>query len=110
MTLQIPDTISKAARHAAEAIILYLELIDGTTGGCRAFYSPTEWLERGEEYGHDAELIVVHDGGDLAPAFNLDYGAYDSFDSMARRLANVGVTAEACTCWYTAIYSTENRP
>jgi hypothetical protein len=74
------------------------------TGGCRPFYTPAEWRERGEEYGLSSELIVVHDGGDYALFFNYAYGAYSAIDAMDTALREAGYYAESCTSWYTAIY------
>jgi hypothetical protein len=76
-------------------------------GGCRTFYSPEEWRERGESYGRDSVLIVVHDGGDYAHAFNFDYGNWELRDQINAALAEAGYYAESCTSWYTAIYPSE---
>ena len=75
-------------------------------GGCRTFYSPEEWAARGESYGRDSCLIVVHDGGDYAHAFNYAYGSMTLRESMREALGAEGYYAEACTGWYTAIYPT----
>lgn len=80
---------------------------EAETGGCRAFYTGEEWRERGERYGQGALMIVVHDGGDHAPYFNWDYGAYPAMEKMNKTLEKVGVWAEQCTGWYTAIYAKE---
>jgi len=74
-------------------------------GGCRAFYTAKEWQERGEDYGQGADLIIVHDGGDQAPFFNIDYMAYDAMEEMRQALEEVGAYAEQCTSWYSAIYT-----
>lgn len=78
-------------------------------GGC-AFYTPEAWRERGEEYGCNAVLILVHDGGDLAMYCNYDYGAYKAIDRLADKLRAMGYYAEQCTSWYTAIYSDQPKP
>lgn len=70
----------------------------------RSFYSPKEWKARGERYGLQSELIVVHDGGDLASFFNPDYGSWKLQSAMNEALEKVGYYAEPCTTWYTAIY------
>lgn len=77
---------------------------DISSGGQRSFYSPEEWLARGEKYGHGSVMIVCHDGGDLAKYFNLDYCCYDAYDRMHEELAEIGMYPEQCTSWYTAIY------
>jgi hypothetical protein len=77
---------------------------DATGGGCRAFYGPKEWAERNETYGLKSLLIVVHDGGDLEPYCNLDFGSYSMHDQMQAALGKVGLYMEQCTSWYSAIY------
>lgn len=102
----IPTGLSRLGRKAAHAIIKHARsvLSNASGGGCRAFYTPEEWKERGERYGLSAELIVVHDGGDLDDFFSYDSGYYALVEGMNEALNAVGVYAESCTCWYTAIY------
>ena len=93
----------------AKVILAYLKKRKMTdTGGCRAFYTPEEWKERGERYGLTSELIVVHDGGDLAPFFNWDYERRDLRESMDKALKKAGYYCEQMTCWYAAIYKKQN--
>jgi hypothetical protein len=105
---RIPEGLSPKGKRAAEAIVEMLNKhnpegrISG--GGCRAFYTPEEWRERGEQYGCDSLLVVCHDGGDAAPYFNYDYECYKLIDCMAVHLQKLGLFAEACTTWYTAVY------
>ena len=73
-------------------------------GGCRTFYSPEEWAARGESYGRESCLIVVHDGGDYASAFNYAYEDHELMEAMRAALDAEGYYAESCTSWYTAIY------
>ena len=103
--LTIPKGLSKAGNTAAKTIASFFNDNDLSTGGCRPFYSPEEWRERGESYGLGSELIVVHDGGNLAPYFNSDYGSHSMIDTMLQLLSEAGVWSESCTCWYTAIYN-----
>jgi hypothetical protein len=96
-------------RKAAEMIVLYLSEVGlGWTGGCRAFYTPQEWQERGEEYATDSELVIVHDGGDLSYLLNwdkfLDQSDYQRFEELQHRLKRMGLYIEGCTCWYSAVY------
>lgn len=59
---------------------------DEWTGGCKAFYAPEEWvnpLRRGPL------AVVCHDGGGVAPRFNLSYERiklYVEVDHMLRPL------------------------
>jgi hypothetical protein len=100
---QIPDGLSAKGRKAAETLVkLAGKGADG--GGCRAFYTPEEWADRGEQYGLKSLLIICHDGGDLAPFLNWDYCAYAKTEKAITALSEHGVYAEQCTGWYTAIY------
>jgi len=104
----IPKGLSHEGRIAAELVVKLVgqyeedKLMD--TGGCTPFYTPKQWKERGEAYGYNSELIVVHDGGDVAAWFNYDYECYKCIDEMNEALEEVGLYAEPCTGWYTAIY------
>lgn len=104
--LACPEGLGDLGKRARAAIVVWLKANDlDHTGGCRAFYSPAEWKARGEEYGITSELVIVHDGGDLAPVFNIDYEMYELQDRMdIEVLRPLGLFAEPCTCWYTAIY------
>ena len=103
----IPSDLNPAGKKAAEAIVALMkaELENPSGGGQKAFYTPEEWAARGEAYGQGAVLIVVHDGGDQARYFNLDYEQYEAHDRMSRCLAKLDLHSEQCTCWYSAIYS-----
>jgi hypothetical protein len=105
--LEIPEGLSDLGRKAAETILKEARrALEGEiyTGGCKAFYTPGEWQDRGEEHGRDSELVVVHDGGDLARFFNYDLQDYPAIDGMAKALREHQVFAENCTQWFTAIY------
>jgi hypothetical protein len=103
--LNRPEGLSNLGNAAYDKIMAFLTergLIN--TGGCKAFYSPKEWADRGEDYGTDSELIVVHDGGDHAYAFSWSQGQYDLIDAMVENLNPLGVYSEQCTSWYSAVY------
>jgi len=104
----IPARLSSRGRAAAEEILAFLREKDMTDhGGGGRFYSPQEWEDRGEEYGLGSLLVVTHDGGDHAPAFNWDYEAYDLMEELRLRLQKIGVYVEQCTSWFSAIYPTQ---
>lgn len=103
--LRIPTELSPEGVKAWKAITALLLCEEAIyTGGCTAFYSPTAWNRRGEKYGSDSVLIVCHDGGELGRYFSYDDYDYDAIARMDFALENVGLWAEACTRWYTAIY------
>ncbi len=70
----------------------------------QVFWEPAAWKERGEEYGHDSDLIVVHDGGTYAPYFNYEYGDHPRYSHMHKVLNKLNCWAEPATSWYTVIY------
>jgi hypothetical protein len=121
--LTVPPKLSPAGRRACEVIHEHLTKHEATyTGGCRTFYSPAEWRERGEEYGRDAVLIVVYDGGNVRPYFSLDAAydldcevfeatgkpsrrCYSTTEDMGDALRAAGFEVEECTSWYSAVYA-----
>jgi hypothetical protein len=102
----IPAGLSPKGKAAAEVILQVLKK-DGAdaSGGCRVFYTPAEWKARGEQFGTNSELVVVYDGGDHAIYFDYDHECYSAIDKMADALRPVGVFTEACTGWYSAVYT-----
>jgi hypothetical protein len=90
-------------RVIAEAVLRALPA-EATGGGCQAFWSPDKWKQRGEHYGTNSLLILVHDGGDLAPLCNPDYGMPLCMRALEAELREMGLFVESCTCWYSAVY------
>jgi hypothetical protein len=103
--LSAPDNLTAEAIEAHALIVAFLTSrgLD-YTGGCRAFYSPAEWAQRGERYGARSVLVVVHDGGSVGRAFSYDREDYETIDAMTEALRPLGLYAEQCTTWYSAIY------
>ena len=103
--LDAPFGLTQDGEQAREVVMKFLTARGLTNaGGCRTFYSPKAWKERGEEYGLNSELVVVHDGGDVAAVCNLDYENYGLHDALQADLNAAGFYMEGCTCWYSAIY------
>ena len=97
------DHLKGESKKIAEVVRKVLgENADG--GGCRAFYTNKEWKERGEEYGLNAKLILVHDGGSLARYCNLDYMDIAAYNKLEKALSEAGYWMESCTSWYSAVY------
>lgn len=111
MHYRMPDDLSARAKEAADVVIKAAEEHSPRKSdpGHRDFYSQAEWRARGERYGRDAVLIVVHDGGSLAPLFNLDYEAYKAANKMNKAIRDAGFVSEICTGWYTAIYDVNGK-
>lgn len=103
--------LPKGSREAAKVARMVRDFAEANgladTGGCRAFYTPKEWADRGEEYGRGSVLVIVYDGGDLRYALDptacADAG-WTLQDKLHRLLETAGYYAEPCTCWYSAIY------
>jgi hypothetical protein len=105
-----PESLTKDGLKAYRAIMKFLKQEDKKShfgidsGGCTTFYSPKQWAGRGERYGRNGCLIICHDGGDVASYFNYDYENYEGIKRMQDALNKVGLYAECCTNWYTAVY------
>lgn len=102
----IPVGLDSRGKAAAETILQFLTdkgLLDHGGGG--KFYSPEEWADRGEEYGLSSLLIITHDGGDHAAAFNPDYEAYALMEALRAQLQTINMFPEQCTSWYTSIHA-----
>jgi uncharacterized protein (TIGR02996 family) len=104
--LAIPPDLSSRGKKAARLILDFLlaEKLTGTCG-CRAFYSPQEWKDRGEQFGHDSLLILVYDGGDITTCMDPAKEQHDLIDRFDQNLERNGFVIDTCTCWYSAIYN-----
>jgi len=106
-----PSAVLKTVRRAARkcgvrADELPTKLNDWLSG--TALYSPKAWAERGEDYGFDSLLVIVHDGGAFAPLCNYNYCDYVSIEQFNAALKAEGLYVEGCTCWYSAVYAVED--
>lgn len=104
---KMPENLSSEGQQAHAVIMEVLKSADRmNTGGCRTFYSPSEWRERDEDFGLSSELIICYDGGDVGQFFSLDkdYPRYTYHTMMTEALARVGLYPEECTAWYSAVY------
>jgi len=94
----IPEGLSTSGVLAAEAF-RQQAVQQGlpNSGGCKVFYSPTEWCERGEAYGAESELVVVYDGSEARYLAEFN-------EKTEEVLARLGLFVECCTHWYAAVY------
>ena len=110
MSMQDFDTshLDGKAKKIADGIVKWLTDRYGAApdgGGCKVFYTPQEWKTRGESYGTESILVLVHDGGDLYPVCDYNCGNYKTMDEFRVFLEReFGVYTEQCTSWYSAVY------
>ena len=103
--LEKPAGLSTKGQEAWKAIMKVLIANDAYfTGGCKTFYSPAEWTGGGRSYCENSELVVVYDGGSVAPFFEYDYECYDAVGKMKKALADVGLYFEPATNCIAGIY------
>jgi hypothetical protein len=74
-------------------------------------YTGAQWKARGEDYGQDSLLVILHEEGDHRPFFSMDAcyrtGAasdYEPFEALMAELQKHGLWFETCTSWYSAVY------
>lgn len=105
-TLAIPSGVSAAGRKAAETILAVARRFYGVvhTGGGRAFISPALALGLGYRGVRGAELVVMHDGGDLRDYFDTADGVYLR-DRMYATLKDDGFRVEKINGAASAIYA-----
>jgi len=107
--LAIPPELSPRGKEAARLILDFLlgERLTGTCG-CRAFYSPKQWKERGKKYGHDSLLILVYDGGDISTCMDPAEGQHELVDRFMENLEQNGFVIERLSHWCSAIYDEQD--
>ena len=106
--LEIPEDIPQNAKNALMEVRDFAGSLwdrPAATGGCKAFYSPQEWRDKGWIVNDKVLCVVCHDGGDLAPLFNLDYQDYKAYDKMDRIFRARGIYAEAISATHTHIHA-----
>lgn len=96
--MQVLEQFNEEERTIANAVITVVGADHDFEG---AFRSPRSW---DDDYGGDSKLILIHDGGALAPYCSLDYEDYGLVEELVVALANIGYYAEQCTSWYSAVY------
>lgn len=99
----IPQSVKEALREVRDLAGATWER-GASTGGCKAFYSPQEFRAKGHEVHEKVLCVVIHDGGDLAPLFNLDYEDYKAYDKMDQIFRARGIYAEAINSCKTHIH------
>jgi hypothetical protein len=101
----VPTGLSRKARKLALALVR-LAKERNWNAGQKVFWSPKEWKDKGECYGLESELVILHEGGDHAPFFSLDHSfeSYDSYEEQLKFLSQYGFYCEGLYTWSSAVY------
>ena len=103
----VPTGLSRKARKLALALAK-LAKERNWNAGQKVFWSPKEWRDKGEPYGRNSALVILHEGGDHAPFFSLDHsyydGSYNQYEEQVRFLSEYGFWLEGLYTWSSAIY------
>lgn len=101
----IPEGLCELGQRAAEGIVRFLSEHDATEDLHGCLYSPQEWTERGERFGRNSLLIITHDGGEHAGAFDPEQDWETGLnDDIYKHLRQLGFMTELCDSWYSAVY------
>lgn len=101
-----PDGLNTHGALAASIIRDFL-IDKGLADNCGGkFYSPAQWRERGEQWGRESLLVIVHDGDPASTVFNWDASpdGYALREELQEQLDSIGVYFEAATGWYTTVH------
>ena len=101
-----PDGLSPEGVKAWGTVVRLLQEKDDLHSGghTHVFYSPAAWRAKGDGYGLDSELVILHDGGTHAAYFNYNYGNHSAINCMRQAMTEQGLYTEGCTSWYSAVY------
>jgi hypothetical protein len=103
----VPTGLSRKARKLAFALAK-LAKERNWNAGQKVFWSPKQWRDKGESYGRDAELVILHEGGAHAPFFSLDHAYntrfYNQYEEQVRFLSEYGFWLEGLYTWSSAVY------
>jgi len=105
----IPDDLCHKGKRAAEIIRDFCAEHE-LGSGQRVFISPAEWRDRGERYGNQSLLVVMHEGTDanrclsMDGAFGQNGGDYSLHEALVEKLADAGVYLEQMFGWSSAVY------
>lgn len=108
-----PEGLDAAGEKAYKVIMAFLKARKLTYVQQKAFYSPAEWKERGEQYGTESKLVIVIEGAEMRRCLSMDAcyevarpgtNCYEPYEALQERLEAEGLYNQDCTSWYSAIY------
>lgn len=103
--LAMPEDLDEPGQRAWYLLVSVLARHGVAMPGTRVFYSPAEWLARGEHYGAGSHLVVTYDGApDVRDACSLDTSDPRTRRAAAAALETADLYVEECTCWFAAVY------
>jgi hypothetical protein len=107
--LAMPEGLTAQGKKAYKVVMEFLKRyeFDGVgidPGGCKTFYSPKEWLARGEKYGKGSALVIVFDGGDVYNLISYTSENYKAQERLTEMLAKEGFYYENMNSWSAAVY------
>jgi hypothetical protein len=105
----IPYNLCSQGRSAAQAILgMLTEDNECWSGGCRAFFSPQEWRNKGHELIDRTVLVVLHDGGIMSEYFDPVYGG-QRYERQLQYLRENSFFAEHISHFYAEILPIGNQ-
>lgn len=100
----VPEEVQDFCRELRNSLRQAEE--DTGCGGCKAFYAPEEWVDPVRK---SVLLVVCHDGGAMAPRFNLDYEQYKLYDSIDPMLKSRGLWRDHMNSAVSHVYRMEQQ-
>ena len=110
--IDVPCDLGESGKVAASVV---LDVVAKRLGrmpigdGYNSFHSPGGWAARhgGTWMSRvslaDDSLVVVHDGGDLAPFFDPDYEDWAAHDEMMKAFVDMGLKVEQVAGWCSVV-------
>ncbi|MAI05006.1 MAG: hypothetical protein CMA07_04785 [Euryarchaeota archaeon] len=103
----VPTGLTRKGRLIAYAIRKVAMDNQWSSGGQKVFWSPAEWRDKGERWVSPI-LNMLHEGGDHAPSFSLDYASwgagYEPYEKMVKVLQKHDVYYEQYFTWAGGVY------
>jgi len=108
MKIELKSEVAGRAKEAYDKIVSILES-EGCEGSGLIVYSGEDWTARGERYGEDALIVIIHEEGDDCHYFSMDacYNTgrgYDGYETMFAALRESDLMNEQINSWSSAVH------